>query len=331
MRECLQHVRNFFASIKNLLVLWHEGLLDYYRYFRFASVGKTDQRDASYFKHLESLVIRLYHVIEKGLVIPDHEFRPDFAKPMVEQLVRLLKDEPELEHIVSPKQIAAARTSLQAYVKRHADMGLSTAADIPASVLPTAAHPPQKAVRSVSMPTPEDACAFTRVITSRTSLRDFRPDQQPSSEAIEQAVDIARWTPSVCNRQTWRVHYFTGALVQKLLALQSGNRGFGHRIPALIVVTSDLRLFVDPIERYQAWIDGGMFAMSLLLALHSGGIGTVPLNWAVLNSRDNALRKAADIPPWERIIMMIGCGFPKEDAIAAGSIRRNATEILRRH
>lgn len=331
MRECLQHVRNFLASAKNLLVVWREGLLDYYRYFRFACIGKADQRDASYFKHLESLVIRLYHVIEKGLVIPDHEFRPDFAKSMVEQLVGILKEEPELEDVVSPKQIAAARTALQAYVKRHADMGLSTAADIPASVLPTTTHLPRKAVRSVSMPTPEDACAFTRVITSRTSLRDFRPDQSPSPEVIEQAVDIARWTPSVCNRQTWRVHYFTGPLVQKLLALQSGNRGFGHRIPSLIIVTSDLRLFVDPIERYQAWIDGGMFAMSLLLALHSGGIGTVPLNWAVLNSRDNALRKAANIPPWERIIMMIGCGFPTQNAIATRSTRRKVCEILRRH
>jgi nitroreductase len=331
MSKYFQRMRDFLASLKNLLVVWREGLLDYYRYFRFACIGKSDQRSASYFKHLESLVIRLYHVIEKGLVIPDHEFRPDFAKSMVEQLVGILKDEPKLEHVVSPKQIAAARTALQAYVKRHADMGLSTAADIPASVLPTAAHPPGKAVRAVSMPSLEDASAFVRVITSRTSLREFRPDQSPTPEAIEQAVDIARWTPSVCNRQTSRVHYFTGPLVQKLLALQSGNRGFGHRIPALIIVTSDLRLFVDPIERYQAWIDGGMFAMSLLLALHSGRIGAVPLNWAVLNSRDNALRKAADIPAWERIIMMIGCGYPKDHAIAAASTRRTAADILRRH
>lgn len=324
-------MRNFLSSLKNLLVVWYEGLADYYRYFRFASIGKTDRRNTSYFKHLESLVIRLYHVIEKGLVIPDHEFRPNFAHSMVEQLVRILKDETELEQFVSAKQIAAARTALQAYVKRHADMGLSTAVEIPASVLPPTTHPPQEAVRAVSMPNLEDACTFTRVITSRTSLRDFRPDQAPSPEAIEQAVDIARWTPSVCNRQTSRVHYFTGPLVQELLALQSGNRGFGHRIPALIVVTSDLRLFVNSIERYQAWIDGGMFAMSLLLALHSGGIGTVPLNWAVLNSRDNALRKTADIPAWERIIMMIGCGFPNEDAIATRSTRRKVSEILRRH
>jgi nitroreductase len=331
MREWFQHVRKFLASVKNLLVVWYEGLLDYYRYFRFACLGKTDQRDALYFKHLESLLIRLYHVIEKGLVIPDSEFRPDFAKSIVEQLVGILRDEPELEHAVSPKQIEAARTALQAYVKRHAEMGLSTAVEIPSSVLPRATHPPEKAVRAVSMPSLEDASAFTRVITSRTSLREFRPDQSPTPEAIEQAVDIARWTPSVCNRQTSRVHYFTGPLVQKLLALQSGNRGFGHRVPALIIVTSDLRLFVDPIERYQAWIDGGMFAMSLLLALHSGRIGAVPLNWAVLNSRDNALRKAADIPAWERIIMMIGCGFAKHNAIAAASTRRTAAEILRRH
>jgi nitroreductase len=324
-------MKNFLPSLKNLFVVSREGLLDCYRYFRFAGIGKTDSGDASYFKHLESLIIRLYHVIEKGLVIPDHEFRPDFAKSIVQQLVGILRDEKELEHFVSKEQITAARTALQAYVKKHADMGLSTAVQIPTSVLPPTGHPSQDAVRAISIPTAQDASAFVRVVTSRASLRDFRPGQAPLPEAIEQAVDVARWTPSVCNRQASRAHYFTGPLVQKLLSLQSGNRGFGHRVPALLIVTSDLRLFVDPIERYQAWIDGGMFSMSLLLALHAGGIGTVPLNWAVLNQRDEALRQVADIPAWERVIMMIGCGVPCHDATATRSTRRAVAEILIRH
>jgi nitroreductase len=141
------------------------------------------------------------------------------------------------------------------------------------------------------------------------------------------AVDLAMRSPSVCNRQTARIHVFTGEDAQRALSFQSGNRGFGHRIPMVIIVTSDLRYFTGTAERYQGWIDGGMFSMLLLLALHAQGLGAVSLNWSVNNERDRELRNAVAIPEYERVIMLIGCGFPSPDGLVPVSSRRLATDV----
>ncbi|NBB79900.1 MAG: hypothetical protein GVY36_10715 [Verrucomicrobia bacterium] len=68
--------------------------------------------------------------------------------------------------------------------------------------------------------------------------------------------------------------------------------------------------------------------MTLLLALHAEGLGTVSLNWSVENARDEALRKVANIPDYERIMMFIGCGYAKEGAMVAHSLRRPVNEFI---
>jgi hypothetical protein len=48
------------------------------------------------------------------------------------------------------------------------------------------------------------------------------------------------------------------------LSYQNGNSGFGHTVPALFVITSDMRIFEKSGERNQGWVDGGLFAMALV-------------------------------------------------------------------
>lgn len=97
----------------------------------------------------------------------------------------------------------------------------------------------------------------------------------------------------------------------------------------VIIVTSDLRYFTGTVERYQSWIDGGMFSMLLLLALHAKGLGAVALNWSVTNERDSALHEAMSLPEYERVIMLIGCGYPSPDGLVPVSKRRSPEKITR--
>lgn len=149
---------------------------------------------------------------------------------------------------------------------------------------------------------------------------------------IAEAVAIAIHSPSVCNRQAWKVHaYFDRAKIDHLLSYQNGNRGFGHRIPCLLIITMDLQCFDGVIERYQPWIDGGMFGMSLLFALHHLRFGAVPLNWSVLPREDKQLRETGEIPKAESIIMLIGTGRPETSAAIPASQRRSINEIFHVH
>lgn len=163
---------------------------------------------------------------------------------------------------------------------------------------------------------------------SRHSIRQFS-DEPVSKELVEEAVRLARTTPSVCNRQSWKVHAFSEPdLLENVVACQMGNQGFGEQLKVALVVTSSTETFFSVGERNQCWIDGGMFSMSILYALHSLGLGTISLNWSVEKAADEELHRVASIPESEVIIMMIGIGLLPESLRVAQSKRRPLEEIL---
>jgi nitroreductase len=278
---------------------------------------------------LESDIVRRYHVVEKGLSMPD--FRPRFGKDSVSELVAMLGQWDRRSDTAAgdTHQIIAARNTVESYRRKHQELGIDVGDLIgDGSCCDDESLGGVKAYR----PLPKEvACHFDEIVRTRVSVRAFDAARDVPQELIRQSISQAICAPSVCNRQTWRVHQYSGEEAQKILKLQSGNRGFGHTIPCVLVVTSDLRYFTGTAERYQAWIDGGMFAMLLLLALHAQGLGAVALNWSVLNRRDVQLRKQGNIPGHERVIMLIGCGYPAEGITVPKSHRRTAESILTRH
>jgi nitroreductase len=167
-----------------------------------------------------------------------------------------------------------------------------------------------------------------RFFASRHSVRDFS-DAPVEAGAIERAVALAMHTPSVCNRQAWHVYRAARReTIDRVLACQDGNAGFGHKVPCLLVVTADLRAFDTLGERYQHWIDGGMFAMALVMALHSLGLATCCLNWSRGPRDDRALRRAMPLAPHHTVIMMLAVGHPSETLKVCYSARRRPADIL---
>ncbi|MEM7316122.1 MAG: nitroreductase family protein, partial [Planctomycetota bacterium] len=149
---------------------------------------------------------------------------------------------------------------------------------------------------------------------------------------IKTAVRIAQKTPSVCNRQSGRVHiYGSEADKTRVLSHQAGNRGFGNQAAYVLIVTADLRCFASPGERFQSWIDGGMFAMSLIYALHAQGLGSCALNWSATSDRDIRMRKDAGIPDNEVVMMMISVGRLPESFPVARSPRKPLEEVATIH
>lgn len=162
---------------------------------------------------------------------------------------------------------------------------------------------------------------------SRYSLREFKEEIVPKT-IIERAVRLAMKTPSVCNRQPWAVYHTSESDVKKLaLGFQSGNRPFGDKIPNLMVVTTDLKAFFAGSEHYQHWIDGGLFSMSVIYALHALGVASCALNWSQDPKVDRDLRKALNIKPNHTIIMMIAIGYPDEQNRVCASARRPLNEV----
>lgn len=161
----------------------------------------------------------------------------------------------------------------------------------------------------------------------RRSFRNYS-DRQVELSTIEEAIRLAQLSPSVCNRQASKVYVVSDKQTMlEALSYQNGNKGFGHMASKLLVVTSDLKSFVDATERNQPFVDGGLFSMSLVYALQAQGVVSCCLNWCVPAPTDKRFHDYSGIPDCERIIMFIVIGYPPERAFVPKSHRRNLSDV----
>lgn len=171
--------------------------------------------------------------------------------------------------------------------------------------------------------------AFEALSVARRSVRDFLPNPVPK-ELVEKAVRVAALSPSACNRQPNKVILIEGREdIDRALAFQNGNRGFGHKIPLLAVLVVDSTGYFDGSERNQTYVDGGLFAMSLMFALRALGLGSCSLNWCVTPATDRAFRKLGHVREEETVMMMLAIGYPPEGVTVPLSPRRGAAEVIR--
>jgi nitroreductase len=113
-----------------------------------------------------------------------------------------------------------------------------------------------------------------------------------------------------------------------LISLQNGNKGFGHLIPTLAVITSDSGAFFDASERHEPYIDGGLFSMTLMYALSAKGLATCCLNWCVSPDKDVALRNILPLADSEVVIMLMAIGYPEPDVLVPRSPRKPTANVL---
>lgn len=268
-------------------------------------------------------------------------FRERFASPRIRGLLRFMQRFLDGGGERTNQHFESALSCLIAYRERHLSMGVDIDDVVSASEVAKFSSAEKDGEGLAPGGVRQMVCRdlfeskdapFGAFVRSRVSSRHFDPDKGVEPGLIDEAVRLAICSPSVCNRQGWRVHCLTEtAEIKAALSHQNGNRGFGERIRCLLIVTADLTVFDGVIERYQYWIDGGMFSMTLLLSLHHAGLGTVPLNWSALPSTDRGLRKDIDFPESESVIMMIGVGHPVGECLVPISSRRGLDEVLIRH
>lgn len=171
--------------------------------------------------------------------------------------------------------------------------------------------------------------AFEALSVARRSVRDFAPASVPK-ELVVKAVQVAALSPSACNRQPNKVILIEEREdIDRALSFQNGNRGFGHKVPLLAVLVVDSTGYFDGSERNQTYVDGGLFAMSLMFALRALGLGSCSLNWCVTPSTDRAFRKLGHVKDQETVVMMLAIGYPPEAVAVPLSPRRGMEDVIR--
>lgn len=170
-------------------------------------------------------------------------------------------------------------------------------------------------VKSVSEPPEFEEKRIMEFFQSRNSVRDYSA-QTVTIEEINKAIDFAKVTPTACNRQSSRVYYYNEEKQMKaIIENQLGTQGWCDRAKGIIVVTSNQNYFNGSYERYEPFIDGGLYAMNLVYGLHLQHIATCFKMFVREPKREKEFKKLAGIPFNEIPVVLILVGHYKADTV----------------
>ena len=303
------------SSFLNLLKHYH---YDFRLYHKFSGIsGHTTSLN------LIGEIVRRYHVIEKGLTMP--QTRLGFGKDLLISLCEVC-EKFILNYGNTDEQLVHAIGVILEYENFHNTQHYKLDPEVISAIRKLESYTTeikptfQKEMTKTVFFDKKDR-DFFQFSNSRSSIRNFTEEDIPLAKILN-VLELIRNTPSACNRQSWRTYVYTDKdKILKLLEIQGGNRGFGHLANKLIVVASEVGVFTGQEERNQAYIDGGIYLMNLVYSLHYNQIAACILNCSNSIEKDLELRKLSMIKDSEVFIAMVACGIPPESFKIASSTR----------
>ena len=169
---------------------------------------------------------------------------------------------------------------------------------------------------------------FDRFVRTRHSTRRYAAGALDDA-VVRECVELALLSPSACNRQMVRVHFFDEEREKTLLyRTLHGTGGIDFDTCRLGIVTFDTKSLEFFGERNQGYLNAGLFAMTLVYAFHWRGIGSCLLQFGNTFKEERMLVRELGLPDTERIAVGISIGVLESDDVVPASVRRRVDEVV---
>ncbi len=296
------------------------------RYWRLTRLYNASNHTDDDLQKMQYVILRENHIIEKGMSMLQP--RKGFGQEKVMALIQHLARYAASYGAQDAAFLAYPLSTVQAYILYTRQSGVEIPeierafAELTRQYPDLTLQPHEAGIRTMSREQLLEVCNkdFSSLLHSRHSLRYFS-EQEVSRELITQALEMAQRTPSACNRQGWHTHVFKGEESVRLIYWQEGCRGCEDGFRQSILVTANLKAFLLH-EVFQAYIDGALYAMNLVNAFHSLGLGTIPLSCGFSYDKLQYLDQF-HIPEHEVPIVIIAFGHVTEEFHYAASSRKD--------
>lgn len=149
-------------------------------------------------------------------------------------------------------------------------------------------------------------------------------------DVLREAINIAKYAPSACNRQAYRVHVYKGEEKTRVLKAQGSAGPFSEDAEMAVIITGDMNRYYS-FEQHLMYVDASLFAMSLMYALTAKGIANIPLTQCIKRKELNIIRKEFDISKNEMPVVMLAIGHYPSEVKVARSVRMEYTEFTTFH
>jgi len=277
-------------------------------------------------------ITKLYHRIEKGLAYNETIFKYGFGKRNILELIKNLNIYYKKKFDLNNIRFITALSVLNSYITKHKNSSIDLLY-IKETLTINLENFVDKGNGGVTnykanYIIQKSKSNFLELSQNRHSVRFFS-SIPPKIDKIINAIKIAQKTPSVCNRQGWKVHLITDKkLIELFRTLHNVFSLQSQNLTSLILITFQKNYFSYPLERNQGFIDGGLFSMSLLYALTYEGLATCALNANLTLKAEKLLRESLKISILEGFIMFIAVGNYTEEFVSPNSFRDTIKETV---
>lgn len=295
----------------------------------YRNIGKSRET------HVE--LRRNVHRLEKGLIMEPR--RPVFAKDYILETVEFYRDAVAADPgdiQLSPAEARWARDVLDAYFAAvdHSDSTIAKAAEVYESsgepIVEDLERKTSPYCHGEVGPVPVSYEELLALAQRRRSVRWF-VDKPVPRELLDQAFRVAREAPTACNREPFEFLVFDEPeKASEVASIPFGTGGYSDQIPVVIVVKGNLDSYFSPRDRHAPYVDAALASMQFILAAETLGLGSVVINWPDFEPLEAKMAKKLGLEPYERVLFLIGVGFPREDGMVPSSVKKSLS-VLRKY
>ena len=171
---------------------------------------------------------------------------------------------------------------------------------------------------------------FFKLNLRRRSVRWYK-DQFISEILIVKALEVAKLSPSACNRQPFKFLFFNKKSdVGEISSIPMGTSGYSYNIPSIVVVVGDLSSYFSERDRHVIYIDASLAAMTFMLTLETMGLSSCPINWPDIEKLERKMKKKLSLKSYERPVMLISVGYADERGIIPYSCKKNENNLIKK-
>lgn len=318
-------VINIMKSIKKSVELY---FIDRYDYKNYKKALKNDS-----YEKIEYSLFMFAHIIEKGL--SHNEIRFQFGKIFLSDLSEYLKKYNKNGWSKEAEAYKNIIGVLKEYKILHDKNNIESdflSEIFNAEILHDIENSNSNmgGIEVIKANSKKNINSFSELALNRYSIREFSKENVEISE-IEEAIKIAQKSPTGCNRQPTKIHIVTNkSMIKNLLTIQKGFKGY-ETPNTLLITTVDQEAYPKASDRNMAYIDGGLFTMTLLYALEEKLIGACLLNTSFSSQTDRKIKSLLNMKNTEVFINFIPIGKMNDEIRVCSSQRMDINKIMTIH
>src|SRR5690606_3031052 len=165
------------------------------------------------------------------------------------------------------------------------------------------------------------------LLKRRHSVRWYN-EKIVSDDLIRKAVTAALTSPSACNRQAFNVYSIKDNTLDEVKKLKLGFEIFADNIHTFLFIVGDQSAYIEERDKHLIYIDGGLFAMSLMLAFETMGVSTCPINFPDMAWLDAEMDRILGLSPYQKGVMLMSIGYADPTSPVPFSAKKCTDEVL---